>query len=172
MYLYPFILLAAVGLALSVLVHVSALLGWPDPFESYVWGLHAGVFVVWPPAILVTQRYTRDFKQAEFWKAALRGCPRWMRTMMYACLGYAIVNFGWFMFSDFSGGAPRATDNDVRAFSGHWMAFYSAALAVMYSASRIDPYDATRKCLQGHTVSPLSNFCEQCGSPVSSASHM
>lgn len=168
MILYPFIALSAIGLGLSIAVHLSALFGVPNPLGSYAWGLHAGIFVVWIPTVLVAQRYTRDFKQRDFWRAALRGCPNWMRVMTMAFFGYAFVNFAWFMASGFSRAPQKGPPGpaELRGFSGHWMAFYSAALATLYSATRITAVDDARRCLQGHAVGPLAKFCEQCGSPI------
>jgi len=150
------------------MVNVSALLGRPNPLGSYAWGLHVGIFVVWIPAVFATQRHTRDFKQRDFRKAALRRCPKWMRTMTFGFLGYAFVNFAWFWISSVASGSRRVPEaSQLRGFSGHWMAFYSLALATLYSASHIEEVDAGRRCLQGHVVGPLAKFCEQCGSPVS-----
>jgi hypothetical protein len=45
--------------------------------------LFAGIFLVWLPTILLMNRLTRDFKQKDLWKAALRGCPPWMRNALW-----------------------------------------------------------------------------------------
>jgi len=166
--LYPFVLLSAVGLVLSLIVHTASLLGQPNPLGSAAWGLHIGIFIVWLPAVLVAQRHTRDFKQKDFWKAALRGCPKWMRGMTVAFFVYALVNFAIFFTSSLDQGSsdPAQEAAVFRGFSGHWMAFYSAALAILYSATRIHAVDPKRRCVQGHTVGPLAKYCEECGSPV------
>src|SRR5207249_4130983 len=54
----------------------------------------------------------------------------------------------------------------VRGFSGHWMAFYSTALAILYSAARADERNRSRRCPNGHTVGPLAEYCERCGQRV------
>src|SRR3990172_9366298 len=128
----PFIVLAAAGLILSIIVHLIALSGGKVPFENLSWGLHAGIFVVWLPAILTAQKLTKDFTRNDFWKAALRGCPTWMRRMTYFFFGYAIINFAIFMISmtATTKGTATSTETDLRGFSGPWMAFYSAALAM------------------------------------------
>jgi hypothetical protein len=55
----------------------------------------------------------------------------------------------------------------VRGFSGHLMAFYSAAMAVLYSAGLMPaPEMQGRKCSNGHSVGRYAQFCELCGQPV------
>jgi hypothetical protein len=166
--LKPFIALSAIGLILSIIVHVIALTGGQVPYGNYAWGLHIGIFIVWIPAVLMSQRYTRDFKQRDWWKAALRGCPTWMKYMTYSFFGYAIVNFIIFMVIMQSMG-KGTTGNDAsqfRGFSGHWMAFYSAGLSILYSATKTESFDKSRKCRNGHAVSPLAKFCAECGAAI------
>ena len=47
-----FVLLSAVGLVLSTIVHLGALLGLPAPLGERSWMLHMGVFVVWLAAVI------------------------------------------------------------------------------------------------------------------------
>jgi hypothetical protein len=162
---WPFILLSAVGLVASLCVHVASLFGLPVPLAAM--GLHIGVFVVFLPAVFVMQRLTKDFKQKDLWKAALRGCPVWMKHMMYFFFGYTLFNFAIFLFQ-VSGKPPDDVPQvtTMRGFSGHWMAFYSAALAILYSYTQLDRFDQSRNCVNGHTVSPLAKYCEECGQSV------
>ena len=74
--LTPFMYLAGLGLVLSLIVHISALLGMPSPFGEIVWGLHIGIFIVWIPSVIVMNSLVKDFKQKDLWKAALRACPK------------------------------------------------------------------------------------------------
>ena len=167
--MYPFIVLSANGLILSLIVHTSALLGYDLGFGQAVWALHVGIFVVWLPTILAARKTTSDFKQRDFRKAALRGCPDWMRKMTYGFFAYAIVNFAIFMFSTMKhpgSNSGEPTSAVLRGFSGHWMAFYSAALSTLYSATRAKEVDASRRCQNGHLVSLLAKYCEECGSLV------
>ena len=160
--------LAAIGLIASLVVHVSALLGMSSPLGEESWVLHIGIFVVWLPAVLVLQSLTREFKQKDLWRAALRGCPDWMRWTIWGFSGYALVNFTVFAVS-MGGSSPRGgpTPGSVwRGFSGHWMAFYSVAFAIMYSAIHVEQRDSQRRCVEGHPVSPAAQYCEQCGKPV------
>ena len=80
----------------------------------------------------------------------------WVRSTEFAIFIIAAPKGG-------SGPMPPAV---VRGFSGHWMAFYSAAAAVLYSATHAVDRDQGRRCGNGHAVGPLALFCEQCGQPV------
>src|SRR5688572_15151339 len=73
---YPFAGLAAIGLVLSLAIHLLALTGRIPLSGGYWFLMHVGVFVVMIPAVLVSQFTTRDFKQKDQLKASLRGCPR------------------------------------------------------------------------------------------------
>ena len=160
--------LAATGLIVSLIVHTSALLGMPSPLGEKSWVLQIGNFVDWLPAVLVLQSLRGEFKQKNLWRAALRGCPDWMRRTIWGICGYAMVNFLVFAVvmgrSSPSGGPTPGSA--WRGFSGHWMAFYSMAFAIMYSAIHVEHRDAQRRCLEGHPVSPAAQYCEQCGTPV------
>ena len=167
-FLPPFIALSAIGLIFSVVAHVSALLGYDLGVGTAVFALHFGVFVVWVPAVFAMQKITGEFKQRDMWKAALRGCPGWMKKMLYGFAAYAAVNF---LLLAASGGRMStqldvSTPAVVRGFSGHWMAFYAAALAILYSARYAKQADARRRCGSGHLVSPMAKYCEECGALV------
>lgn len=73
--LYPFMVLAACGLALSIAAHCMALAGVPVTGGKLVWGLDIGIFVVWIPTVLTSMQTTRYANRKDFWKVALAGCP-------------------------------------------------------------------------------------------------
>src|SRR6266852_3868241 len=160
--LVPLIGVAGMGLVLSLLVHLTAVAGVPSPLGSAAWGLHIGVFLVGFPAVFVAQSLTRDAKRMDFWRVALRGCPQWMRYMTYGFFGYAFINFALF----FAGMFGHRDDElaNLRGFSGHWMAFYSGALALLYSYVHADT--TVRRCINGHPASAWASYCEICGQPV------
>jgi hypothetical protein len=162
--LYPFLVLAAVGFVLSVAAHGMALAGVPIPGGKLVWNLHIGIFIVWIPTVLVAYRATRYANRKDFWRVALAGCPPWMRRGFLVLFGYAILNFVLFLASN----PPRQSTDDapltvIRGFSGHWMIFYGAAFAVLYSRIHAPQLYQPRKCPQGHVVSPTARFCSECG---------
>ncbi len=163
--LYGLAVLALLGFAVSLLVHLAAWAGIAPPKAA--WGLHFGIFVVWLPTVLVSQGLTREFKQREFWNAALRGAPPWASTALKGLMAYAIANFVLFMFQTTQGGAKPDEAAEARMFSGHWLIFYGAAAATLYSAAQLREHgDRPRTCLNGHAVSVAARFCEQCGAPV------
>jgi hypothetical protein len=85
--------------------------------------------------------------------------------MMYGFFAYAMINFLFFIRQAPADGGGTETPTVVwRMFSGHWMAFYSAAFAVLYSAARAK--ENIRRCANGHPVPPNSSFCTQCGQSV------
>ncbi|MBN1212429.1 MAG: hypothetical protein JXA92_07610 [candidate division Zixibacteria bacterium] len=168
--LYPFMILAAVGLVLSTVVHISALLNVANPLGERTWLLHIGIFIVWLPAVLGASTLVRDFKRKNFWKATLRGCPKWMKILVYLFFGYAILNFIIFFILDVTDGNVVSDDSTpagvFRGFSGHWMFFYVTAMALLYSAIKVKSREKTRKCVNGHAVSPLAKYCEICGARI------
>lgn len=165
--LYPFMLLAACGLALSIAAHIMALAGIPIPGGSHVWLLHIGIFIVWIPAVLVSVQMTRHSRRKDHLKVVLAGCPVWVRRGFPILFGYVIINFFWFMVATADQPkqpqSPATSLSDVRGFSGHWMMFYAAALAVLYSRIHAPHLYRERKCPQGHTASPAAHFCSECG---------
>jgi hypothetical protein len=95
------------------------------------------IFVVWLPAVLVAEKLVGTLNRKDFWKVVLKNSPVWMRSMVYGFFGYALINFLLFIAkapASSSGANPPAAV--WRGFSGHWMAFYSAALAILCSAAR------------------------------------
>jgi hypothetical protein len=164
--LWIFVGLSAVGLILSLWVHFGAVMGRRVARAEYFWILHVGIFVVWFPAVFIAQRRVGNVNRKDFWKVVLKGSPEWMRYMVYGFFGYALLNFALFAArggtAGTSGVNPPATV--WRGFSGHWMAFYSAALAILYSA--VHEGSGGLRCVNGHLVSPGSVYCPTCGQPV------
>ena len=162
--IYAFYVLAAVGFMVMLVVHVAALFGNTYPFQRTIEILGPGVFVVFVPTILVMTRLTRDFKQKDIWRAALRGCPRWMYRGVWAVFLYCWA--GFFVLPLLYGGGMDSAANKARSMSGILLMFYLIPSAVMYSATHVERFDESRRCLNGHPVSPLAKFCEECGAPV------
>lgn len=164
--LYPFMILAACGLVLSMVAHGMALAGVPLPGAKLALGLHIGIFLVWLPAVLVSLQTTRFSDRKDFWKVALSGCPAWMRRACYVLFGYTVLNFIVLFTSTARDTKHRPDANSpsvVRGISGHWMVFYGAAFAILYSRIHAPALYRERKCPQGHAVSPPARFCSECG---------
>ncbi len=158
--LYGFVALSALGVILTVVVHLAAVLGLYVPEES-IW-LLPGMFLVWFPTVIAASLITRGSNRKDFWKVALRGAPRWMQYMIYASFAYAIFNFIFFIA--FVRGNPQSTDASMlRIGTGHILPFYSVALGILYSATQIQKKGLVRKCPNGHEVSLSAQYCEECG---------
>ena len=151
-------LLAAVGLALSVTAHALTFVA-PERAATSggFWLLHLGLFVVFVPAVLSL----RKLGPKPALKAVFGPAPRWMFALVATAFVYAFVNFILEMVLS-GGGVPTergdgtfammshgtlirelsrpeymlAKARVMRGFSGHWMLFYSAAMAMLTAAAR------------------------------------
>jgi len=80
-FLWFFVLFSAIGLVISLWIHIGALMG--RTVSSAFWVLHVGIFLVWFPSVLVAQRLVGNTSRKDFWKVVLKGAPDWMRYMVY-----------------------------------------------------------------------------------------
>jgi Protein of unknown function (DUF3592) len=162
-FIWVFVWLSAVGLVVSLWVHIGALAGRTVP--SAFWVLHVGIFVVWLPSVLVAQKLVGNTGRKDFWRAVLKGAPDWMRYMVYVLSAYEFVIF-LISMGQGSGGGRHTTISgpDWKVFSGLWMGFYSAALAILYSAAKT--MESSPRCANGHLASPNAVYCTRCGQPV------
>ena len=172
--LLPLMVYAACGLALSLLVHLLSFFGIQFGGTALFAALHVGIFPLWIPVVLISMRMSSSVNRRDFWKAALSGCPRWMRYMTYGFFIYAVVNFAIFIVlvlahpppKQLSGAPPALV---LHGFSGHWMAFYSAGLAILTTAYRRGLSNLQRRCPFGHCVGWSDRFCPTCGSSLAVA---
>ena len=150
---------AFLGLALSLLVHLSALMGIDVQAKvPYVWLLHGGALLVFIPFVfLISKALPRRPSMAQM-RAVF---PDWALLLMAAATVYVAINFFLFLQTG-QGGTPELVDgkfvlqvrgnvlkelsesdyvrlraNQVRGFSGHWLLFYFAPL--MYFVFRKKP---------------------------------
>ena len=155
---YAVMLLAAIGLLASFFLYVANfVVPGLGPLASKF--LFPGIFVVWLPTVLLMNRLTRDFKQRDVWKAALRGCPPWMKTGLWVVVGFA-------MLAAFVVPLLRGKDPGQGGFLIFPACFYSISFCTMYSLLHVEEFDTAHRCLNGHRVSPLAKFCEECGAPT------
>lgn len=161
---YPLLGLSTVGFVALLVIHVASLFGVAAPFDHLIRYLAPGLFVVFIPTIFVMNRLTQDFKQKDLWRAALRGCPPWMRRTVWIIFGYIWVPF--FALPLLYGGGVDSDANKARELSAILLMFYVIPAAVLYSSTQAKRFDESRRCLNGHRVSPLAKFCEECGSAV------
>jgi len=155
---YPVMVLSAVGVLLCFSFYFLGLAGvYPFPAKgTFVFG--AGVVLVWFPAVMLMSRLTQDFKQKDMWKAALRGCPGWMRTGLWVVIGCAVA------FSFLPSLFMRSSGNSSQTPPLFPVLFYAVSFCVMYSLINVQKQDPSRRCLNGHPISPSAKFCEECGS--------
>ncbi len=156
---YPVMILAAIGLLASFLLYAGSFAAGPEVGKVAIRFLFPGIFVVWLPTVLLMNRLTRDYKQRDLWKAALRGCPAWMRTGLWVVIGFVILVV-------FVVPLPRGNNPGPDSFLIFPATFYSVSFCVMFSLVHVDRLDAERRCLNGHQISPLAKFCEECGAPA------
>jgi len=155
---YPVMLLSAAGtVACGVLFILGSVGAYRLPANKPP-VLFIGIFVVWFPTVILMNRLTRDFKQKDVWKAALRGCPPWMRMTLWVFVGGVMATT--FLPVAWKG---RPGEEGFILFPS---IFYAVSFCTMYSLVKVDRLDAERRCLNGHAISPLAKFCEECGAPV------
>jgi hypothetical protein len=162
-FLWFFVALSAVGLIVSVWVHVAAVMGRLVVPEPFFFLIHLGIFVVWIPAIMVSKQRLGNLRRKDYWKEISKGSPEWVRYGVYGLFAYAFLNFLYFMKTQLPNGDKSGPPSAAvwRGFSGHWMVFYSVALAILYTAAKSN--DNVPRCANGHPLSANSNFCTRCG---------
>jgi hypothetical protein len=163
--LVPLMVYAACGLALSLAVHILSIFGLQPGGNALFFALHVGIFPLWLPVVLISMKLTGGAKRNDFWKVALSGCPAWLKYMTYGFFAYAILNFVFFIVTGPAGKPPGGVPSSAvwHGFSGHWMAFYSAGLAVVASAYKRGIGNLAQKCPNGHVVGFDDKFCSTCG---------
>ena len=150
---------AVVGFAASALAHGATFFG-KDPHQRFpnIWGLHVVMFLVCIPAVIAGKNLVGSHRYQDFWNIVLRYVSPAFRYNVYAFGVYAVINF-FACLAQLKFGAPEVfhglpalvregklveylTDTQfqqalavkMRLFSGHWMAFYLAAAAILKSA--------------------------------------
>jgi len=162
--LLPFVVLALVGLVLSLIVHGLSLFGVPIPGGGIVWWLHIGIFIIWIPAVFLSQKRSG--------RVVFDRTPRWMKRVLGFLFAYALGNFIYFVATVPKKGSPEARQQGpappqvVRGFSGHWMIFYGAGFTMLWSAWMERREATLRRCPNGHAVPPLVTQCPTCGAVV------
>jgi hypothetical protein len=153
----PVMVLSGLGVFCSFVFTAVSLAGYSAVEKLGPRLLFPGIFIVWLPTIFFMNALTADFKQKDLWKAALRACPRWMRATAWSIFGLVFVGF----FLPFVwGGKPGSSGENFLLFPS---TFYAISFCVAYSTIHVDKFDAGRRCLNGHQISPLAKFCEECG---------
>src|SRR5437667_5494603 len=74
--LWLFVSLSAIGLVVSLWVHLGAVTGRRVAPEAFFWVLHIGIFVVWFPAVFVAQRLVGNLNRRDFVESRLERFAR------------------------------------------------------------------------------------------------
>lgn len=175
------IIYSGVGLILSLTVHLLSFFGSAPGSDTLFTAMHVGIFPMWFVVVMIMQKAMgnswlgsgwggRSYRKG-IWKLMLSGCPPWMRYMTYGFFAYAIFNFVIFILfnlgqpqSHLAGGTPPSSI--WHGFSGHWMAFYSAGLALSVSVYNRGINNFVRRCPNGHIVGLDDTFCATCGAKL------
>jgi hypothetical protein len=154
-------ILALSGFIISLYYHVSAILGYTFPMFKSPWLLHFGMFALFAPAVVYSQRFDDGGSTCHIWKKLLSGAPKWMKLTTLILFMYAVLNFFYFIIVR-STMTPLETDKVVRGFSGHWLFFYFTSFTLLFSFSQIEK--KTLRCSNGHEVCSSDSFCPVCKS--------
>lgn len=176
-FLGALIVYASIGLALSLAVHVASFFPAAGGAALFV-ALHVAIFPLWIPVVFVANAmagkglFSMSRTSWADWRTILQGAPAWMRVMTFGFFAYPLANFAvFFLFTTMGRGASKYSGAPPASvwhgFSGHWMAFYSAGLAIATAAYLRGPDNLVRKCPNGHTVSPADRYCARCGRAIS-----
>ena len=135
-----FLVLAAVGFALSLGVHLATSLGVLWILGDLLGPLHVGVFIVGAPAMMLSNRLTKGHPRKDYWNIALRGCPRWMRRGASIIFGYCWLRMIAFFVLTINQPKPHGaiTAAQLAFFSSGWLAFYSIEFVTLYSFWRLN----------------------------------
>ena len=134
-------ILAAPGLALSLAIHLTALLGWIPGGVALFNTLSFGLIPVVAGAIYLAlgpigsiRVHWRD--PLAYPRAVTREAPRWVRRLALAAIVYAAFNYA---LSSVAPGHPTpealALAPTWRFFSGTWIAFHAVALTIALAAA-------------------------------------
>lgn len=162
--LLPFLVLAGLGFAISLIAHLLALAGVGLPSNAARAALLIGAFVVWAPAMQIAWKINPGRRLHLTWKQMLSGCPDWMRYGVYGLFAYAVLNFLLMM-----GKLPPRngiTPASVRLFSGYCMLFYGLAFCTLHTFYRKLPQQSATQCPNGHPIAPSDSFCPICGKTI------
>lgn len=166
--IFPFMLLAGAGFLLSLCIHLGAILEVPIPEAWRPWvreyipsTLGTGIFVIWLPAVLLSTRVPGAHRVTGMsWSVLLRGCPVWMRNLCIAVFIYGFISF--FFGISMLDNLPEDW-GDTRIFTGHYLIFYGAGFAIMFSIFNKPDIMQPIRCPLGHEMGVDDEYCAMCG---------
>lgn len=134
---------ALAGCALSILIHVSALLGfYSKAILNFQIGLFLSMVPMGIPTFLAHERLLpklsfrdRVKKSWVVWQVPIAKAPDWLRKMFTALGYYAMASFVIFLLRNFPTKVPSDHD-ELWILSAYAAAFYSAFAAILMSYAR------------------------------------
>ena len=130
--------LAFIGFLASLVVHIAAWFGIAPPGGEIVFLLHIGIFFLWIPLVILSNRtkpLNAGKNNVDYLLAEL---PKWAGKALGILGLYLAVNFIYFMYCTSkypTHGVPPWLV--LRGFSGHWMFFYGASVAGFVGLDRL-----------------------------------
>ena len=128
---------AALGLFLSIVCHLLSWARLTPPGGQAAFLLHLGIFVVWVPLVFCANRTKPGGGRGNV-DHLLEPLPRWVGPALSGVFAYAFISF--FVFMAMTRQYPKHSVPawlELRGFSGHWMLFYSVALAGFVGLKRL-----------------------------------
>jgi len=126
--------ISVIGLALSVIVHLCSLFRICEPSRGLMILISVGIVIVLYPALIIRRTIRKELSIENFNEAMFDACPKWLVIINGSFIIYAL---GGLIFLVFKKHFTNSTANDFRAFSGHWMVFYSLPFTILYCCRRL-----------------------------------
>jgi hypothetical protein len=144
--------IAIAGCALSLSVHVLALIGvYSKSIVNFGRGLFIGVFPVFFLAVLAQERllskftfrdrmfrmFNPKFAHKVTWKLLLGQAPKWLRAVLMVLFVNALAQFALFAYQIVRSGSPSQSAQ-LRIDSAYAAVFYAAAATILGSYARTE----------------------------------
>jgi hypothetical protein len=132
------IVISVIGLVLSTVIHFCSLFHIYEPSRGLMILINIGIMVVFYPAYIISKKTRNELNVKDFNKAIFDACPGWLSIMTGLLIMYALGGLTFFILKRYFASSAvtngqEIISNGFRGFSGHWMALYSLAFALLYS---------------------------------------
>lgn len=136
------IFISAAGLVLSAAVHFCSLFHIYEPPRGLMMLIYIGAIATIYSAIIISRKTRNEIDVEDYKKAIFFACPKWLSMMNGFFIMYVLGGLIFLVFKRYFVGSSVANEqgipaNGFRGFSGHWMVFYSLALALLCSCRRL-----------------------------------
>jgi len=143
------IIISVIGLVLSAVIHFCSLFRIYEPPRALMILINIGIMVVFYPACIISYKMRNRVNIKDFKKAMFDACPRWLSIMNGLLIMYALAGLIFFIFKKYFASSAVTKGQEImadgfRGFTGHWMALYSLAFAILYSCRHLKNKDQCR----------------------------